>query len=164
MTPKHSDPVLELMAKVHITYGVERLVRVLPIQAQVASFVHPIITESMLEAFLVHLRSLADFVVSPTKPRHKLDVAAEDYYDGAWPGQPDALFGENREEHLESMDQLHRRLAHISVQRASTEDFVWTHAVADWLPALIHELQRFISGLTPERRAWFSQAEALLGQ
>ena len=52
-------------AEEHITYEIERLVNVLPIQAQVAAFVHPIITQSLLEAFLVHLRSLADFFPLP---------------------------------------------------------------------------------------------------
>lgn len=60
------------------------------------------------------------------------------------------------------MDELHRRLAHISVQRASTNDFVWSHAVRDWLPALIDALRRFISGLPPERRASFARADAML--
>src|SRR5438309_1691410 len=128
MTSKHIDAVLQLMAEEHITYEIERLVNVLPIQAQVAAFVHPIITQSLLEAFLVHLRSLADFVVAPRKPRHHMDVAAEDYYDGAWEEQPDAIFGAGVEEHQKCMDELHRRLAHISVQRASTNDFVWSHA------------------------------------
>jgi hypothetical protein len=162
MPSKHTDVDLKLMAEVHITYEIEQLVTIPLIQAQVAAFMHPIITQSLLEAFLVHHRSLADFVVAPQKPRHPTDVAAEDYYDGAWDGQPDAIFGVDVEAHQTFMYELHRRLAHISVQRVSTDDFVWSHAVRDRLPALVEALQRFISGLPPERRAWFAKAEALL--
>lgn len=161
MTPKHSEHVLRVMAEEHITYEIERLVFCLPIQSQIAMVAHPIITQSLLEAFLLHLRSLADFVVYRSG-RNKLDVAAEDYYDGCWPLQPVALFGSDEKEHRRCMDELHRRLAHISVQRADTADFVWSHAVREWLPALIDALRQFIRGLPPERRSWFSEAEHML--
>jgi hypothetical protein len=150
------------MAEEHITYEIERLVLCLPIQSQVATVAHPIITQSLLEAFLVHLRSLADFVVAPGRQRHELDVAAEDYFGGNWPQQPRALFGRDEDEHRRCMDELHRRLAHISVQRAETADFVWNHAVQEWLPALEDALRQFIRGLPAERRSWFAKAERLL--
>jgi hypothetical protein len=162
MPSKHNEAVLRVMAEEHITYEIERLVMTLPIQAQVAAFMHPIVTQSLLEAFLVHLRALADFVAAPRRPRHELDVAAEDYYDGDWADQPDAIFGADVEEHQQCMDELHRRLAHISVQRADSEDFIWSHAVNDWRPALIDALRRFIGGLPPDRQAWFARANAIL--
>lgn len=162
MGSRHSEDVLRVMAEQHIAYEIERLVLCLPIQSQVATVAHPIITQSLLEAFLVHLRALADFVVVPQKPRHRLDVAAEDYYDGDWPQQPQFVFGDGVEDHRTCMDQLHRRLAHISVQRADTADFVWSHAVQEWLPALVAVLKAFLRGLPPERQAWFAKAEQLL--
>ncbi len=164
MAPRHSEETLRVMAEQHITYEIERLVLCLPVQSQVSLVAHPIITQSLLEAFLVHLRSLADFVVAPRRPRHAKDVAAEDYYDGDWPQQPRFLFGNDVEEHQTCMDELHRRLAHISVQRADSVDFVWRHAVQEWLPALLAALGQFIAGLPPQRRAWFSTAEGLINQ
>ena len=162
MTSRHSDAVLQIMAEEHITYEIEGLVGVLSIQAQIAAFAHPIITQSLLEAFLVHLRALTDFVAAPRKSRHPLDIAAEDYYDGKWDDQPKVVFGPGVKDHQRCMDELHRRLAHISVQRASTDDFVWSHAISDWLPALLAALRGFINGLCPQRRAWFARADALL--
>jgi hypothetical protein len=123
---------------------------------------HPIITQSLLEAFLLHLRALADFVAIARKPRHRIDVAAEDYYGGTWPDQPAALFGRTPETHQANMDELHRRLAHISKQRLEDEDFVWNQAVGEWLPVLVLALRKFIAGLSPERRQWFDRADQML--
>jgi hypothetical protein len=78
------------------------------------------------------------------------------------PRQPRFLFGSNLEKHQASMDRLHRRLAHISSQRANAIDFVWAHAVQEWLPALLASLRQFLAWLPPERRAWFSTADELL--
>ncbi|CAN5470243.1 hypothetical protein BH10ACT2_BH10ACT2_11400 [soil metagenome] len=160
---RHTDPQLEEMSK-HVTYEIERLRYVLPIQEQISAFVHPIITQSLLEAFLVHLRSLSDFMVVPiTRGRHPLDVVAEDYYDGTWTSQPKFIFGKDEDEHFKSMDELHRRLAHISLHRASSPDpFTWKTAREVWQPALVFALRGFMAGLPQHRRPWFATAEMIL--
>ena len=64
---KHTDADFKLVADVYITYEIELLVIVLPIQAQWPRSCIPSSPSRSSRAFLVHLRSLADFVVAPRK-------------------------------------------------------------------------------------------------
>lgn len=114
-----------------------------------------------LEAWLIHVRNLRDFLYND-KPRQNHDdvVAAEFFADPTieWlpsrPPEPDRLAAER--------SRIHRALAHISWSRLR-----WTGDKKQWAFVQLTEdlwtaLAAFKRALAPDRRAWFTFPEALV--
>jgi hypothetical protein len=105
---------LQHMAEVHILYEVKHLCyfgRFLILPVAIA---HPVPTvaremagwihDSQLEAGLIHLRNVAQFIVGkpPTTPKHDDVVAA--HYRPQWMKKPEHVFGVDRKEHEDFID------------------------------------------------------------
>lgn len=174
------------MAEVHVAYEVKGVAKFLvcgnalppmslkpgaPRKARAAALDWKAwIQSSVLEATLVHVRNVSDFLTKsrPTNENYKTDLVADQYFAHGWSSRPDYIFGADKDEHKELLDEIHRRVVHLSTQRHTIKDdgdFVWREYVIKQFPALLPAFRKFLNDLTacePERALWFGNCDALL--
>jgi hypothetical protein len=123
-----------------------------------------LLAEAVLEARLVHLRSVSEFLTTPiAKKRHHDNLVGDDYFDEDWATRPRKLLGNTRDEHLDTMNEMNHRLAHVSIGRLDEQDesdtpgFHWGVVLDRW-PSVIDAFGQFVRDLHavhPERGQWF---------
>jgi hypothetical protein len=118
--------------------------------------------QARLEAGLIHLRVLADFLLSRRDERYPLGLVADDYFDDSWSRRPNVVIGKDTNEQKEILDDLHARLAHLSLRRLDKttihKGFEWA-TVLELAPKTLTTFSRFVSELKaahPERAEWFT--------
>jgi hypothetical protein len=168
---------LRPMAETHIFYEVERLALWSSMSLGPSAFAGPRphaeriaieVGKATLESALLHLRNVVEFLMSPrpTKELNWSTVVAGDYFDNGWTTAPSRLLGPTAEAHRETMKEIHRRLAHLSTQRLTSNDpkgrpiFVWS-SVVKRVPAVLACFDRFTRELEaahPERVPWFDNS------
>jgi hypothetical protein len=166
---RHDLDVLVAMATEHVTYEVTRLMLWTFISVPPESINAPtpqhavglsnILRQATLESSLVHLRNVAEFLVSPRSTARPTDLIADDYFDEASTGRPGHVFGTSDAEHRTTMTEIHRRVAHLSVQRVGLAPFDWT-SVLEQVPTIVVHFSAFLRDLRdahPERVHWFGE-------
>lgn len=118
--------------------------------------------QARLEAGLIHLRVVADFLLSKRDDRrYPLGLVADDYFDDGWPKRPNVVIGKNPQEQRVILDDLHARLAHLSLRRLDKttvhKGFEWA-TVMGLAPKVLVTFNRFVTELAavhPGRAKWF---------
>jgi hypothetical protein len=118
--------------------------------------------QARLEAGLIHLRVLTDFLKAKRDTKYPLGLVADDYFDDGWPKRPNVIIGNDTNEQGEILDDLHARLAHLSLRRLDdttvTRGFSWA-SVLELAPKVLQRFTRFVEDLSaahPERAKWFT--------
>jgi hypothetical protein len=155
---------LEAMA-LHVHYEVDRLafwscnnIQEHHLRQEALSWPVPwvrnLVGQTTLEAALIHLRVVSDFLMNkrPTNPKWETDVVADDYFDDGWSDRPDYIVGASRDEHHKIIEELNRRLMHLSYQRIDA--FEWGQELS-YVPAVMEAVTAFIGDLPAGRRQWF---------
>jgi hypothetical protein len=112
--------------------------------------------DAMLEAGLIHVRTIVSFLTSP-RPKanggHCADVVAHDYFEaGGWNPPP---LGQR-------LDEIHQRVAHITTRRASVGaegDFEWTGYVTSQVPLTLAAFRSFLTQLATLQQDWFADCD-----
>lgn len=178
--PPPSDDVLEHMAEEHVFYELHRTLEfayfgnVLPMRHDLDPLVRADLMawsqSSILEASLIHLRNISDFLTKPrpTSKHAESDLVADHYFVDHWSGRPDFIFGGDPGEHRTMLAEIHRRVAHLSTQRYTVKGvgaFEWQQYVETQFPILLQAFGRFLTDLQehePERARWFDRSVDLL--
>jgi hypothetical protein len=149
-----SGAELEPLSK-HVCYemvGAARLKRYWPPQLEAVDVeLANLVSRSMWEAGVIHIRNVVDFLVR-TKPDR--DTVYALHYIPDWPDQRNALVFTDEEKVI-----LHRFVAHIGATRVRTR--------LNWVPWLMDErldrvligCRRFIDDLPSSSRPWFESAD-----
>lgn len=118
------------------------------------------VRESLLEAHLVHVRNLHEFLSRRAVGLpHPETVVAEHYFDGERVGTAPLTADEVKE--------IHSRVAHVSVKRRtplSVDDPTWATIAGPWAPMVVDHFRRFVDDLAavhPDRAEWFGPALAV---
>lgn len=177
-----SDDFLRHMADEHVCYELRGVVmlaavgNIVPLdQAAVRPELRPLlgewVTSSLLEAGLVHVRCVVEFLTGAVPaadgPR-ATDVVAAHYLSGARERYVDHVLGTSRRHQRELLEDVHRRVMHLTSQRAtvvSDGPFVWCDYIVEQVPAVLGAFRGFLdelAGLSPERFAWFSRSNEIL--
>jgi hypothetical protein len=156
MSLRHGLEQLEKVAHKHVYYEMTRM-------AGYAVHRVPQAQEAILEAHLVHLRNMNEFLTKSLGRARPRDVVAADYFDEEWIGHKAPLTEA-------TVLNLHRRLAHLSLDRLegtdSTSEFNWASVGEPRSQArrVVSAFGRFLGDLEtahPERRDWFRDAHAI---
>jgi hypothetical protein len=129
------------MAHEHVTYEIDRLSHWSEVIVERSMFavedesyldvIFDYVRQATLENALLHLRCVVEFLTAPRPTEAKkdrfrqLDVVADDYFDAGWADRPPFLLGEDEKAHYQTLNEIHRRLAHITGQRL-TFPYSWT--------------------------------------
>jgi hypothetical protein len=182
--PRPADDVLEHMTE-HVHYELHRVMEfvlggnVLPgigagEMPEIRQELMDWSQSSILESALIHLRNVSDFLTKgwPTTDRkmNATDLVAEHYFpDGHVWVRPDCIFGGGRARHVELIQEIHRRVAHLSTQRFTVKGqgaFEWEKYVRAQFPLLPKAFSAFLANLraSPDPRPiqWFGGSEALM--
>jgi len=167
MALRHDLPELEEMTH-HVAYEHRGLWWFLTVDVPLGSsnergrLLAALMQQARLEAGLIHLRVLADFLLSSRDERYPLGLVADDYFDDGWPKRPNVVIGKDTNEQKEILDDLHARLAHLSLRRLDKttvhKGFEWATVMA-LAPRTLRTFARFVSelkGVHPERATWFA--------
>lgn len=159
----HPLAQLEAMAREHVRYEVERMAdlsrlgvsgaRVTGPPGSTAGYQLQLVNQSILEAYLIHVRNVDEFLGS-ARGRRPLDVVGADYFDRPWRGG--CLEPADRQE-------IDRRLAHLTLQRLGDEAYDWSGGQglagrARLADVALAAFGRFVADLEsahPDRAAWF---------
>lgn len=182
--PRPGDEVLEHMAE-HVHYELHRVMEFVLLgnvipgigldeMPEVRADLMDWSQSSILEASLIHLRNLSDFLVKPwpttDRKMNETDLVAEHYFpDEAGWIRPRHIFGADVAEHRKLMEEIHRRVAHLSTRRYTVKGqgaFEWQTYVSEQFPLLPTAFAGFLGSLriSPDQRpiGWFRKAESLL--
>ena len=160
---------LEAMAREHVAYEINGLslwsATGIPVQffavadESYRQATADAVAQATAESGLIHLRCIAAFLMNE-QPRPNsanwLDLVADDYFDDKWKGRPTHLFGTDEKQHRAHLAEIHRRLAHLTLQRLNFE-FTWTE-ITSQVPHVLHVFRAFVRELLdthPERGEWF---------
>jgi hypothetical protein len=178
--PPPSDDVLEHMADDHVFYELHRTLEfahhgnVLPIGGNVPPEVRADLADwsqsAILESSLIHLRNVSDFLTKtrPTQKHAETDLVADHYFVNGWHGRPDFIFGTDKSAHDAVLKEIHRRVAHLTVQRHTVPwsgAIEWQPYVTQQFPVLLRAFAAFLADLIkqePGRAAWFNSSTDLL--
>jgi hypothetical protein len=178
MALRHDPEALERMV-LHVRYEFDRMLlwfSTVVTDAE-ARPEHPdlitLLNQATFESSLLHLRNVIDCVARPRDPRLPSNLVADDYFDDKWADRPAALLSPvgDQEEHQRELNQLHRRVAHLSVQRlegeppTAAERFEWGDYLGRAVPSAVAGYESFLGDLGrehPERRQWFSRLKEIL--
>lgn len=74
-------------------------------------------SDSLVDSMMLHTRNICAFLLED-RPRpdsnRSSDVVADHYFDAGWSNRPDFVLGASRDDHEEMLDEINRRLAHIT--------------------------------------------------
>ena len=149
-TQRYPGAVLERMAE-HVGYEL-RMVGCLMHEVGVDEDAPA--ASAVLEAYLLHVRTLSAFLGIAADRAWPDDVVADDYFRGYYaPESP--LTADDRGD-------IDRRLAHLTIDRLGT-DIAWRPGLdrSYWGKRVLREFSRFVDALeedSPERAAWFDGA------
>lgn len=182
--PRPDDDVLEHMAE-HVHYELHRVMEfvlfgnVIPgiadgEEPEVRNALMDWSQASILEASLIHLRNVSDFLTKPWpttgRKLNETDLVAEHYFPhvDCWV-RPTHIFGANADEHRTLLAEIHRRVAHLSTQRYTVKArgaFEWQKYVQEQFPLLPRAFAGFLTALRtlPDQTpiGWFRASESLL--
>ena len=161
---------LEEIARQHIIYEVQNLalwlvpialpdLGVVPISPNVAVDLKKWIDQNGLEATLVHLRCMHEFLTSkPAANDHSTDVFAAHYFAGDWT-PPTVVLGRTKDEQSGIVANINQRLQHISTGRLS-DGFIWGEAMKH-VPTVLRAFRAFVDDLAKDgdgsRALWFAE-------
>ena len=145
------DPNLEAMIE-HVRYEVDELMGFLTWSNTWCGVLHPnlasLTSKSLLEAALIHMRNLIEFLGRVDDRNSWQVVLARDFLSTQWSW--------DRNDEIEQIDQLHGRLAHMGMIR-STTNFDWQPWLNRQLPVVLSAFRDFLvvlraQGYDGERR------------
>lgn len=155
------------LANERVRYAVERMSWPLwhDTKRSVLSDVDLWFTDSLVDSMILHARNVCAFLLNE-RPRadssFATDVVADHYFDVGWSGRPDYLLGSDRGQHDEMMQEINRRLAHITShglwnRHGGIEMFHWSD-ITKWLPEVLIGFGKFVDDLEVAHRnraEWF---------
>ena len=119
-------------------------------------------SESMLEAALVHVRNVVEFL-RRVDDHKEFDVVANDYFPGGWNGRASRVFPD------EQLHSIHRRVVHLTSERLSVDsegNFEWANFIVDAIPRALTDVRLFLADLAASsestRVEWFSKTDERL--
>jgi hypothetical protein len=104
-----------------------------------------------LESYLVHVRNLIEFFLSPARTRDD-DILASDFLESAWTPS-----GEHVDRLRGLVDEIHKRLSHLTRRRHVDFEYEVLRTTAD-LVRLNNDFQRQLSTGDPSAADWFRRS------
>jgi len=140
----HSPEELERVAAVHLRYEVRAMI----VMSRAGVLPPSTATDdtAVLEAFLVHVRLLDEFLSKPRSSWGRV-VLATDYLE-SW-GCPEVLTPAER-------NAIDRKVVHLACDREQLFDWLTVDIRDGWTDRVLRALQAFVSALPDERKRWFS--------
>jgi hypothetical protein len=161
---RHPPEDLKEMAEVHVAYELTRMA----LWARAAT-PDALVNQAILEAYLVHVRNVNEFLVRRSAKAYPDAVVAEDYFASEWSLDIELLTPAQ-------LNDIHRRIAHLSNQRLARLtpggqlDWAGNGLLDRWARLVIKGFGRFVADLRItdiERASWvkpgFDEAKRILG-
>ena len=178
------DALLRHIADEHVFYEVRGIVRFFTLP-QFARLDVPLVPRelavelvdwmgsSTLEAGLVHVRCVVEFLtaaIPKVGSNTETDVVAAHYLSGKVIGDRyrDCVLGATREHQRKLLEQIHRRVMHLTTQRQTVEKdgpFVWRDYIVAHLQTVLTAFRGFLDELDKDplgRSTWFQRTDELL--